>query len=481
MNNIKSGLRTAVLAVGAMLSAACADEIVLNGQQIPEKYDGMYENNIYLFDGQTGKSSVLVELADKEYVTPIKIGWSKAGSITSSLQVQIDADYLSVYNEEQATDYELYPVESVSFENGGMVVPDASMNEVEVRMTVRMNDAIEEEKTYAIPVTIAGGGTTRSVGRTDVANVGHCVYLLKSSGGLLQEVDKGEGLPKGFLFFEVNDVNPLNALSFRLENGKLLWDVVVLFAANINKDPDTGMPKVTCNPNVQFLLDNNEEFLQPLRKHGVKVLLGLLGNHDETGLAQLSDMGAKHFASEVALYCEKYNLDGVNYDDEYSNSPDLSNPALAPKSYERAARLCYETKLAMPDKLVTVFSYGYMGHTGFPTEIEGKTINEWVDIVVPNYGSRADGVGDLSNQKCAYFAMEFAQGGGGDFTTDKAESMQKGGHGWFMGFAPNPTNYERVFYRLRQGGAEILYGSNVAQPTVYYKKEDATPYPYVAK
>lgn len=28
---------------------------------------------------------------------------------------------------------------------------------------------------------------------------------------------KGEDKPKGFLFFEVNDVNPLNALSFQLE------------------------------------------------------------------------------------------------------------------------------------------------------------------------------------------------------------------------------------------------------------------------
>lgn len=43
---------------------------------------------------------------------------------------------------------------------------------------------------------------------------------------------KGEGVMQGYLFFEVNDVNPLNTLSFQLENGKLLWDVVVLFAAN---------------------------------------------------------------------------------------------------------------------------------------------------------------------------------------------------------------------------------------------------------
>lgn len=55
------------------------------------------------------------------------------------------------------------------------------------------------------------------------------------------DVFKGEDVVKGFLFFEVNDVNPLNALSFQLENGKYLWDVVVLFAANINYDAEADV------------------------------------------------------------------------------------------------------------------------------------------------------------------------------------------------------------------------------------------------
>ena len=49
---------------------------------------------------------------------------------------------------------------------------------------------------------------------------------------------------------------------------------------------------------------------------------------------QLSDMGAREFARELAAYCRAYNLDGVAFDDEYSNSPDLSNPWLArPSAY----------------------------------------------------------------------------------------------------------------------------------------------------
>ena len=94
---------------------------------------------------------------------------------------------------------------------------------------------------------------------------------------------KGDDLPKGFLFFEVNDANPLNALTFELEDGRLLWDVVCLFSGNINHHPDRNAPFLKLNPQTQYWMDNNEVFLQPLRKRGIKVLMCVLGNQSRPG------------------------------------------------------------------------------------------------------------------------------------------------------------------------------------------------------
>ena len=337
-------------------------------------------------------------------------------------------------------------------------------------MTIRAGEGLQEDKTYAIPVAISDQSSDITIKDEDAK---HCIYLVKDMRNA-GDAYKGEGVMQGYLFFEVNDVNPLNTLSFQLENGKLLWDVVVLFAANINYDAEAGRPRVQCNPNVQYLLDNNETLLQPLRRRGVKVLLGLLGKHDITGLAQLSEQGAKDFAREVAQYCKAYNLDGVNYDDEYSNSPDLSNPSLTNPSTAAAARLCYETKQAMPDKLVTVFDWGQM--YGVAT-VDGVDAKEWIDIVVANYGSAAYPIGQMTKKQCSGISMEFNLGGGGSLSASKAQSMIDGGYGWFMGFAPSPAKYGSVFSRL-QGGGEVLYGSNVAAPTIFYKKNDPTPYKY---
>ena len=90
----------------------------------------------------------------------------------------------------------------------------------------------------------------------------------------------------------------------------------------------------------------------------MRVIISILGNHDQAGVAQLSEMGAKEFAREIAAYCRGYNLDGVAFDDEYSNDPVLSNPWLAEHSVEAGSRLMYECKKAMPEKIVSLYSLG---------------------------------------------------------------------------------------------------------------------------
>lgn len=449
---------------------SCADDLEV-GKAIDESaYSGVYENNAYLRDGKSNLVSNMVELHSETYVTSVKMGLSKAPNTVTSAKVKIDAAYLATYNKEHETDFELYPQDLVTFANAGVLTVNANTKSAEVGMTIQAGENLLEDKTYAIPLVISEQSNDITL-KDEQAK--HCIYLVKDMRNA-GDTYKGEDVMKGYLFFEVNDVNPLNTLSFKLENGKLLWDVVVLFAANINYDSEAGRPRVQCNPNIQYLLDNNETLLQPLRRRGVKVLLGLLGNHDITGLAQLSEQGAKDFAREIAQYCKAYNLDGVNYDDEYSDSPDLSNPSLAEVSSAAAARLCYETKRAMPDKLVTVFDWGNM--YGVAT-VDGVDAREWIDVVVANYGSSAYPVGQMTKKQCSGLSMEFNLGGGGSLSASKAQSMIDGGYGWFMGFAPSPSKYRSIFSRLA-GGGEVLYGSNVAAPTIFYKKNDPTPYNY---
>lgn len=459
----------AVLIGGFSLFTSCADDLDIGRKIDEDEYNHIYENNAYLRDAKTNKVSNIVELYTKTYTTKVKMGLTKVPSSTTEAKVKVDAEYLKEYNLKHNTDFELYPENYVKFENGGALTINSDNKTGEVAMTIEAAENLSEGKTYALPLVISDFSSDISI----EGEAKHCIYLVKDMQNA-SDVYKGEDVVRGYVFFEVNSTNPLNTLCFELENGKLIWDVVVLFAANINYDAAAGRPRVQCNPNVQYLLDNNEIFIQPLRKRGVKVLLGLLGNHDFTGLAQLSKQGAKDFAREVAQYCKAYNLDGINYDDEYSKAPDLSNPALTTKSLNAGARLCYETKMAMPDKLVTVFAYGSMYGVD---NVDGVDIKNWMDIVVPNYVGIARPVGGLTKKECAGLAAEYNEKTGGSLYKTQAQNLINDGYGWHMGFDLKPTLFNLAVPRLT--GVEVLYGSPLKPITTYYKKNDLKPYSYI--
>lgn len=461
-------LAAAALMSCATLGAACSEEITAGDPVDETPYQTIYETNGYLLDQQSNLSVVTIAPTGREYTATLAFGLTRELSGSISASASIDKAWLDSYNTSNESRYVLYPEALVAFADGGTFTVDPeNPKRATLNMTISPCDTLRAGVTYAVPVKVSADGVTLK------EQASHCLYLINGDTEIAEnfsDCNKGEDKPKAFLFFEVNGVNPLNALSFKLENGKLLWDAVVLFAANINWDASAGRAYVNCNPNVQYLLDNNETYLQPLRKRGIKVLLGILGNHDQAGLAQLSDAGARDFAAEVAQYVYAYNLDGINYDDEYSTSPDLTNPYFTSHSTAAAARLCYETKKLMPDKLVTVFGYGAMYGVD---EVDGVDADEWIDVVVANYGGSSWPIGDMSYAKCSGCSIEFNLGISGLYE-NAAQRMLESGFGWFMGFALAPENFSASYSRL--SGCETLYGSPVAYPTTFYKKNDPKPY-----
>ncbi|MDR1232612.1 MAG: hypothetical protein LBK61_14570 [Spirochaetaceae bacterium] len=193
---------------------------------------------------------------------------------------------------------------------------------------------------------------------------------------------------KTAVYIEVNDDNPLNAGSYILEDGTYLFDYVILFAANIrNRTPcDDGCSKtgvhVHLNPNVQAILSDKAKYIKPLQDKGMKVLLGLLGDHDGISFSSLNDTDRKTFIDDLKQTVELYNLDGVDFDDEWGSKEDwdgwgnglpTGNPAKTYNTVSPNSIWTYpETIWGYPTKVTVYRNPG----TGFGTGIEGiKTGN----------------------------------------------------------------------------------------------------------
>lgn len=463
-----SFLPVAMLAMTTFSS--CEDDIELGGNVDESSYLASTQLSGLLVDENTNKNSSVIELRGNEYSTNILFRLTKVPQKGIDVKIAVDESYAATYNAEHGTDFEVFPAANVSIAYDGTFVlaPDEKNSpSVEVKFTAF--NGMTEDKTYIIPLTVTT--TTEGVNLTDASK--HMVLLVKDYRNR-PSTNKGENAIQTVLYFEVNDVNPLNALEFMTESGQYYFDHIVLFAANINWDAEKKRVYLANNDKVQFLLDNHEQYLQPLRKAGMKVIISILGNHDEAGVAQLSDMGAKEFARELAAYCRAYNLDGVAFDDEYSNAPNLSNPWLARASAYAGSRLMYETKKAMPDKIVSLYNLGYM-YSDRLQVIDGIEPGQYCDYAVGDYGLAASPGPGMTLEQCGGMSIELARGTG-DSSEARARSIRNAGYKYYMYFALDPSKYANQVPRC-QTSSRGLYNEELVYPSHYYSRNSTERIP----
>lgn len=173
--------------------------------------------------------------------------------------------------------------------------------------------------------------------------------------------------PAPTAYIEVNDTNPLNVLMYRNADNTPFFKITKVFAANIN---DNGSePCLYLNDNVTEVLvpsagsttTGHYKYVQPIRQDGGKVLLSILGNHKGVGVGNLTEANQEKFAEILAWAVEEYQLDGIDFDDEWSKYGENSNfPTSVPGSFNGLiAHLRDSLDAHFPNdhKLITAYHY----------------------------------------------------------------------------------------------------------------------------
>lgn len=157
------------------------------------------------------------------------------------------------------------------------------------------------------------------------------------------------------VYVEVNDINPLNAGSYKLADNTAFYDVAIIFAANIRGVDN--QPQLHLNENVSAILANTAKYVVPLQQKGIKVVLSILGDHTGLGVANMTDTQVDTFAQLLADAVATYDLDGIDFDDEYAEYGTRGYPGVNSTSY---SNLLVKLRSLLPaDKLITVFDWGY--------------------------------------------------------------------------------------------------------------------------
>ena len=453
-----------------MALSACADDINI-GDADENKYTTADGLTVYMCDGDGRTTYSLTELREQGTVDLYPTAGDKA-TTSVSVTVAYDATALAMYNGAHGTNFEAFPQECVAVGSAATIAAGEFKASTPLTLTLTSPGNLDPEATYAIPLKVTATGANVA------ASAQYRVILVRDLTGMpdatkyVRDAD-GNLVPgmKIFSCMEVNDANPLNNICFTLKSsGKPLVDAVILFSSNINYNAETGRVYVYNNENNQAIFDMREKYLKPLKERGIKVILSILGNHDRSGVANLSDEAARDFAQECKAVCDAYDLDGVFLDDEYSSYQTPVPPGFVSPSYAACSRLYYELKRAMPDRWTVAYGYG---RTQYLTEIDGHQCGEYLDYALADYGSTVNNnmYPGLPLSGMGIRSSEYARGY--IYTSQSyLGSMREQGYGAYMIFAmdPNRSNVNTQINSM-SNIAKYLFDDELEVDYNFYKKD----------
>ncbi|MBT2474262.1 chitinase, partial [Microbacterium sp. ISL-103] len=178
--------------------------------------------------------------------------------------------------------------------------------------------------------------------------------LVGTSGAAAETAEPVD--PQLAVYVEVNSNDLANVADYTLaQSGEAAIDMAMIFAANINYDGEKAY--LHFNERVTETLDDAETQIRPVQEKGTKVLLSVLGNHQGAGFANFTSYAqADAFAAQLADAVTTYGLDGIDFDDEWTEYGANGTPQPNPQSFGWLATALRD-RLG-PDKIISLYAIG---------------------------------------------------------------------------------------------------------------------------
>jgi hypothetical protein len=189
--------------------------------------------------------------------------------------------------------------------------------------------------------------------------------------------------PKAICYMEVNNADFRDVGEYKLTTGQQLFDIGIIFAANINYNTTTQKAVLYYNTQVANVLNNKATYIQPIQNKGIKVLLSILGNHEGAGISNFpTQAAADDFATLLSNAVTTYGLDGIDFDDEYADYG--TNGTGQPNAYS-FVYLVTKLRALMPTKII---SFYFIGPASTSLSYNGVTVGSKINYSWnPYYGT----------------------------------------------------------------------------------------------
>ncbi len=415
-----------------------------------------------------------VEATEDEATVSLHLELSKktTSSICGTLSYG-DASVITEYNETYGTSYKVFPEANVSFDDPAVVLSGENVS-TDVNITLKIDDTIlstenSVDVVYAFPVNV-----TTDDSSVTVPGGPHIIFVKNRKGIIPISKDRPYHI---FSCQETGTASPLFHLALELgSTGEPLFDHVIVFSSALMWNPDEKAIQIAPNACQAALNADYEKYVKPLQDRGIKVIMSVLstgkdGKGPGTGLtfSCIEEETAKEVAKMLADYCNAYHLDGIFFDEEYGeNRSDIPGVASYPSS-RLTSRLCYETKMAMPDKEVIAYNYS---NTASLYAVDGVNPADYIDWVINDYGSWSTGYyeGGMSRSKMTPNSVNCAPGTQSwNATGDTLSRLKNEGWGGYMVYC---LDWAIETWDQQWGSNQLISLQNIA----YYLFNDTLVY-----
>ena len=467
IRKIQQCIYVALLCAVGIFVTSCDEKIVI-GEIDESTYLAANQAHGYLKDASTMRKTNIMYLRDNAEIN-LSYGVSVTSGTVATASIGIDEILVTLYNADNYTDFKPFPANQVSFSNGGNVSVAAWQKESD-RLTLSLSKEGLADGTYLLPVVVKSSSV-----ETLEDQVVYYFVKVTSTPDIMKTCIQNDSPLSFMCYIEAKDIETvakyrLTSESNNVNSGKPLFDMVILFAMAAGAiDEENG--DVTLNfDGFRNYFNEHDKYIRSLKESGVTVLLGFLGGKT-FGLSNMSGQMLTEFAANVKLVIDEYDLDGWDWDDEWTSYPlNDSNPYWPDHqpSTMKAARLMIELKRIMPDKIFSVYEYnGQDGNFVNPIgaasfTCDGISVRALADLgrhPFYSYGNRAASQWGLPNSNYSPVAFWPHQGSNG--WTQAQVNTYLNGTAWING------KYGHLYYYSVDAHPGFLEMFNWMTPIVY--------------
>lgn len=315
-----------------------------------------------------------------------------------TVTVSPDLSLVDTYNDANQTNLQPLPIENVILGNGGALTVSAGAVFSEP-LEVVFSAKNLSPGTYLLPLSL----------QSDETNPGVLYYgitVREFDDNLFQQGDNSLEIPldtewttvfyintseaqaqyADYVAWEKQDIN-----DFQNVYRASLGNIIVLRIAQV--DYDDAMHRVLFAPtsDLFYTLEHSDKYIAQMKDKGRKICVCIEGAGKGIGFCNMTDAQIADFVSQVKVFVEIYDLDGINLWDRGAGYGKEGMPAMNTTSYPKLIKAMREA--LGKDRLLTVVDYEEPTEYFYDTSATGGiAVGDYIDYAWHGYVSEDEPV-----------------------------------------------------------------------------------------